>query len=269
MRAGMNANRLLRAPLATLLLACCAGTLLPPASTAVHPGFDVGKYPGEAVLKRWKENAPYEWVGYYLPAPCHRDASWSGKREGLEKLGWGVAVLYVGQQAFAGAPTLNAQGKPVSQCSSAHLSAEQGRADAQDAVRKARAEGFAQGSVVFIDVQPTRRIPGALVDYYRAWTTEMLRDGYYLPGTYADRDNSAALYGMAQAMYRQAGRADSPPFWVSGGAGFSLNRHPSAAGHFADVWQGRRNHERTWGGVTLKVDENTAAQRSPSAPMGD
>ncbi|MBV9772515.1 MAG: DUF1906 domain-containing protein, partial [Gemmatimonadetes bacterium] len=187
-------TNLLRAPLASLLLVVSAGTMLPTRSGAVHPGFDVGRYPGDPVLRTWKENAPYEWVGYYLPAPCHRDASWSGKRENLEKLGWGVAVLYVGQQAFGGSASKATPGKPVSQCSSAHLSAERGRADAQDAIRKAKAEGFVPGSVVFIDIQPTRRMPAELVAYYRAWTVEMLRDGYYLPGTYADRDNSADLY---------------------------------------------------------------------------
>lgn len=264
----MNTNHLFRAPLAALLLTYCASRTLAPAA-AVHPGFDVGRYPGETVLRTWKEAAPYEWVGYYLPAPCHKDASWSGKRESLQRAGWGVAVLYVGQQAFGGAASRGGSAAP-GQCSSANLTAERGRADAQDAIRKTKAEGFSAGSVVFLDVQPTRRIPPELVAYYRAWTSEVLRDGYFLPGTYADRDNAAALYSLAQGVYRQAGRADSPPFWVSGGTGFSLNRPPSSAGHhFADVWQGRRNHERTWGGVTLKVDENVAEQRSPSAPPGE
>jgi hypothetical protein len=55
--------------------------------------------------------------------------------------------------------------------------------------------------------------------------------------------------------------------WVAGGAGFTLDRAPEAAGvPFADVWQGALDVERTWGGVTLTVDENVARRPSPSAP---
>jgi hypothetical protein len=51
----------------------------------------------------WRDdNVPYEWVGYYLPAPCHRSDSWSGKRATLTDMGWGLAVIYVGQQTWSG-----------------------------------------------------------------------------------------------------------------------------------------------------------------------
>src|SRR5574338_273882 len=65
-----------------------------------HPGFDISIYPGDAALAAWKSpGSPYEWVGYYLLAPCHRtDASWVGRRAQLEAAGWGTAVLYVEQQ---------------------------------------------------------------------------------------------------------------------------------------------------------------------------
>lgn len=63
-----------------------------------HLGFDTNVYPGDRAMLRWKEVEHYDWVGYYLPAPCHKDPSWSGKREALEDMGWGLAVVYVGQQ---------------------------------------------------------------------------------------------------------------------------------------------------------------------------
>src|SRR5690348_17876916 len=70
-----------------------------------HMGFDTGIYPGDAALRAWRDSgAPYEWAGYYLPSPCHPDQSWSGKRETLTSLGYGVAVLYVGQQTWGRAP---------------------------------------------------------------------------------------------------------------------------------------------------------------------
>src|SRR6476620_2076069 len=55
---------------------------------AGHPGFDTNVYPGDAMMRAWRDASPYEWVGYYLPAPCHRDASWAGKREALIGMGW-------------------------------------------------------------------------------------------------------------------------------------------------------------------------------------
>jgi hypothetical protein len=72
-----------------------------------HLGFDTYAYPGDEAMKAWRqeEGAPYEWVGYYLPsAPCHKGESWAGKRETLGDMGWGLAVIYVGQQVWSGTP---------------------------------------------------------------------------------------------------------------------------------------------------------------------
>jgi hypothetical protein len=69
-----------------------------------HPGFDTGIYPGDETMRVWRATAPYKWVGYYLPAPCHKDDSWSGKRAELTNMGWGLAVIYVGQQTWSGVP---------------------------------------------------------------------------------------------------------------------------------------------------------------------
>src|SRR4051812_24026985 len=76
---------------------------------AAYPGFDTGIYPGDAALQAWRSASPYRWTGYYLAAPCHRDASWSGRRAALEAMGWGLAVIYVGQQDWAQQPSRAAQ----------------------------------------------------------------------------------------------------------------------------------------------------------------
>ncbi len=40
-----------------------------------HLGFDTYSYPGDDAMLAWRdEGVPYEWVGYYLPAPCHRSS---------------------------------------------------------------------------------------------------------------------------------------------------------------------------------------------------
>jgi hypothetical protein len=71
-----------------------------------HLGFDTYKYPGDEIMRAWRhETVPYEWVGYYLPAPCHSGTTWMGKRQRLADMGWGMAVIYVGQQTWARTPT--------------------------------------------------------------------------------------------------------------------------------------------------------------------
>jgi Domain of unknown function (DUF1906) len=77
-----------------------------PDRTGRHLGFDTYGYPGDDVMSAWRhKDVPYEWVGYYLPAPCHKGRSWVGKRERLADMGWGMAVIYVGQQTWDRTPT--------------------------------------------------------------------------------------------------------------------------------------------------------------------
>jgi hypothetical protein len=71
-----------------------------------HLGFDTYAYPGDQVMSAWRDvSVPYEWVGYYLPAPCHSGTTWMGKRQRLADMGWGMAVIYVGQQTWDKNPT--------------------------------------------------------------------------------------------------------------------------------------------------------------------
>ena len=68
-------------------------------------GFDTGNYPGDQAMLAWRSStAPYEWTGYYLPSPCHQDDGWSGKRDTLTRMGYGLAVVYVGQQTWGRKP---------------------------------------------------------------------------------------------------------------------------------------------------------------------
>ena len=255
--------------LAVLLLGGCAGSRAPQ-PPAGHPGFDLWQYPGDDVMAAWRAASPYRWVGYYLPAPCHRDTSWAGTRPTLDRLGWGTAVLYVGQQAFESEPDSVAEDDGPILCSRTLLTAEQGGLDARDAVAKAVAEGFPTGTTLFLDIEKTSRLSDSLRTYYAAWTAAVLVDGRYRPGTYAHHENAAGLFGEALAAFRAAGRSDTPPFWAAGGSEFALDRAPSASGFsFATVWQGVLDAERTWGGVSLRVDENVAARPSPSAPRLD
>lgn len=259
-----------------LLLAGCtaAGTMplpTPPAGPVsvpgVSPGFDTSIYPGDSAMRSWRGSSPYQWVGYYLASPCHRDPSWMGRRGALEGMGWGIAVLYVGQQLFEGAaPNQDVPSERIV-CSSTLLTADRGRADARDAVTKTASEGFPAGTTIFLDVERMQQVSTSMVIYYQAWQDEVLRDARFIPGTYAHRLNASELYALSRTSYLRAGRRDEPPFWISGGAGFGLERAPAASGFpFATIWQGVLDTRRSYGGVTLLIDENVATRSNPSAP---
>ena len=72
--------------------------------TGRHLGFDTYSYPGDEVMRAWRAEAPYEWVGYYLESPCHDGEDWMGTRQRLADMGWGMAVIYVGQQTWDKTP---------------------------------------------------------------------------------------------------------------------------------------------------------------------
>ena len=100
-------SNLTRILVLALVVGCAPGgpTTAPRPVSRSFPGFDTGIYPGEAAMRAWvRPNSPYYWVGFYVPAPCHRDTSWVGRRESLTAMGWGIAVLYVGQQTWEGQP---------------------------------------------------------------------------------------------------------------------------------------------------------------------
>ncbi|MFL5384910.1 MAG: glycoside hydrolase domain-containing protein [Longimicrobiaceae bacterium] len=252
-------------------------------AAGAFPGFDTGIYPGDDALRAWRRSSPYVWVGYYLPAPCHRDASWSGKRERLIGMGWGTAVIYLGQQDWAAAPgrvpaardtatrtdsTANAQpsappAPPA--CSASNLSAARGTTEAADAAAKTAAEGFPSGTLVYLDVERVTAVSPALLEYVRGWIDGMLADGRFIPGIYCHRLNADALRDAARAVYAARGRAGEPPFWVTSSGGFSLEQAPRGVGlDYASIWQGRLDVAETWGGVTLTIDANVADTRSPS-----
>jgi len=260
---------------------------------ASHLGFDTNVYPGDRAMRAWKKFGEYEWVGYYLPAPCHKDDSWSGTRARLLQQGWGLAVIYVGQQTWgrklgptthktvsahstkkkrhhSTKRTMTRESKrPVAtsggDCSAAFVNAAHGRADARDAIARASHEGFQPGTVIFLDVEYMDVLPPLMRDYYRAWTQTVLADGVYKPGIYTHTRNAATIYDDVNDLYDDAGLDTDPPFWIAGSDGFSFDRAPSDVGHaFASVWQGMLDVVRTHNGAKLPIDISIASTASPS-----
>ena len=269
-----------------------------------HLGFDTFAYPGDAAMTAWlMADKPYSWVGYYLSAPCHNDDSWQGKRDTLSNMGWGMAVIYVGQQTWGKTPgqkvtvtryvakrvrtTVKLKGgrrvvryvnkrvpvkvlvapraSPGASCSSQFVSAARGTADANDAIEKTAAEGFSKGTVIFLDIERMDVVPKAMRDYYRAWTSRILADARFRPGYYAHSYNADLIYRDAKQIYTAAGNSSEPPFWIASARGFAPDKDPTDVGHsFAQVWQGMLDVVETHNGVRLPIDVNVAMLPSPS-----
>ncbi|MFN2635413.1 MAG: glycoside hydrolase domain-containing protein [Gemmatimonadaceae bacterium] len=290
-----QATRLLCIALTAVGLVACRDSTGPnPSSTrAGHPGFDTSIYPGDAAMAAWlAPNSPYEWVGYYLQAPCHRDASWMGKRVQLTSMGWGLAVLYVGQQTFDGVALMAEQSRqslleatgpiparagimvPATRaeiqaaavtCSRTLLTTEQGSADAVDAVTRTAAEGFPAGTVVFLDIEHMDMIPASMHSYYRAWVQQVLADGRFRPGIYVHKANAQAIYDGVRQAYLDMNAGGSAAFWLAGSGAFTLDVPPTQVGFaFANVWQGVFEVTQTWNGAAINIDVDVADRSSPS-----
>lgn len=225
-------------------------------------------------MRAWlRPGSPYEWVGYYLYAPCHRDSTWTGTRPRLEAMGWGSAVLYVGQQTFDGLPSvLPAEKRLPSQrvvaaatCSRTLLSADQGTSEADDAIARTAAEGFPPATAIYLDLEQMLTIPDNMRAYYRAWAARILAEAQYRPAIYCHKSNAEAIYADIKAVFAAAGAVDAPLFWIANTTGFALGLPPTAAGYaFASVWQGRLDVTESWAGTTITIDVDVAATASPS-----
>lgn len=269
-----------------------------------HLGFDTYAYPGDAAMRAWRDDSvPYEWVGYYLPSPCHKSDSWAGKRQTLTDMGWGLAVVFVGQQVWSGVPRQKvvttkyvtkrvktvtrshgkrvvryantrvpvrivsyARAEPGSSCSTHLVSASRGTQDANEAIARTVADGFAPGTVVFLDIERMESVPSAMRDYYNAWTARVLADGKYRPGYYTHDHNAEQVFRDVSRQFASAGVSATPQFWIASERGFAQDKSPGEVGHsFANVWQGLLDVIQTHNGVKLPIDVNVASVASPSS----
>jgi hypothetical protein len=251
-----------------MLVGCARGEILEIPPPTQYPGFDIGVYPGDDALRSWAYPiSPYRWVGYYLPAPCHRDLSFSGKRAFIEGIGWGTAAIYVGQQDWANIPNIAPLGARFTRvatesavtCSASLLSRAQGQTEAADAISKMKADNFVLGSTIFLDVEHVSKITDSLIAYYSGWMDGVAADGSYKPGVYASKTNAPRFHELIL-------RAN-PAFWIAGSGPFTTKAFPADVGlSFASVWQGMFEVNQTYGGVTLNIDANVASKVSPSSP---
>ena len=239
-------------------------------------GFDTHTFPGEKTMRAWKNaaGAPYSWVGYYLPSPCHKDASWTGKRQELTEMGWGIAVVYVGQQTWGKTPSAPLSPAKIAQlvksgatCNAALMSSDRGAVDGTDAIAVAEREGFAPQSIIFLDIERMEKMPEAMRLYYRAWARALLRDGRYRPGVYVHAHNAQDVFDDIKAEFAAANVNEVPRMWIASGRGFEEGKAPQDVGFaFAGVWQGMIDVAKAVADIRLPVDVNVSTWKSPSEP---
>ena len=243
-------------PITLAALALPAAPVLTGApAAAAFAGFDTSVYPGDSNMGVWKAASPYGFAAYYLKSPCHHSASWMGRRPGLIAMGWNLLPVYVGQQVAG-----------VSPCTSTILTATQGIADANDAASKMASEGFAPGSYVFLDVERSDTFSAALENYISAWISNIAAVGLG-PGIYCHKHNASDIRATMLAAL-PAPPLIRPRFWIVGGdpSLFDLaTSKPTDVGvPFADVWQSPVSVSRTFGGVTINIDEDLSAAPFPA-----
>jgi hypothetical protein len=225
-------------------------------------------------------------VGYYLVAPCQKGQTWTGKRTALQQMGWGTAVVFIGEQdwpvsardtaAMASSATTASSASTASnaqpaantppQCSSSNLSTEKGAVDAARADSTAAAEGFPAGTVIYLDIERVENVSPKYETYIRAWVRALLQRGRFMPGAYAHEKNANAVRGIVAGEAAKNGMTGEPPMWVASRAPFDVAAAPGSSGFpYARIWQGLFNRSETWGGVTLTIDANVATSADPSS----
>jgi hypothetical protein len=188
-------------------------------------------------------------------------------------MGWGLAVVYVGQQTWGRTPRKLSAARTAAilgskkPCNADLLTAERGRADGDDAIAVTEREGFPARSIVFLDIERMEKMPSAMRDYYRAWTRRLLEDGRYRPGVYVHAHNAQAVYDDVKAEFAAAGVTEQPRIWVASGRGWEEGKAPQDVGFaFAGVWQGVIDVARTVADIKLPLDVNVSSWSSPSDP---
>jgi Domain of unknown function (DUF1906) len=133
-----------------------------------YKGFDLNEYPGDDALAPLKKT--FSFTNFWLsPPPGEKRTTWLGKRRLLESRGFGFAVLYLG---------------PDSRKLKDVAAAEQkGALAGENAAKLGHQEGFAPGTVIFLDIEEGGRLPAAYHAYLKRWT-EVLQHAGFRAGAY-------------------------------------------------------------------------------------
>jgi len=152
----------------------------------------------------------------------------------LHSLGFGFAVLHRGRDSGEFKKTADAT--------------QQGPIDASNAATAAKNEGFARGTIIFLDIEEGGRLPDLYHAYLRAWADALVETGYR-PGVYCSGmpvDEGGGISIITADDIRNHIGAREIVYWVyndacppsPGCSVFKNPPHPSASGvPYAALWQ--------------------------------
>jgi hypothetical protein len=196
-------------------------------------GFDRNIYPGDAALPALRKS--FAFAGFWISAPPGETSnSWVGKRALLREQGFGFVVLYRGPEERQLKTVTNA--------------AIEGASDARDSAASAKREGFALGTIVFLDIEEGGRLSPAYHAYLRAWSDGLIRAGFR-PGIYCSAIPVNEGHGVTITTADDIRSNEAPrefSYWVyndacppAPGCATTLRApRPSASGTpYAAVWQ--------------------------------
>lgn len=218
--------------------------------------FDTCTAPSLAQITAWQAS-PYRALGIYIGGPnrtCAQPQLTPSWVRAVTALGWRLIPIYMGRQA-----PCTFRPNAVEITPSAAVS--QGVASAADAISRAKALGLWGGSAIYGDMEhylaTDTGCRTTVLRYLSGWTRELHRQGY-LSGVYAHL-NSGAQH-LTQA-YTSTSYARPDALWIArwdlsssltGWSGISDVRWPS----HQRAKQYRGDHDETWGGVTLNIDND-------------
>jgi hypothetical protein len=217
-------------------------------------GFDACTAPSSGEMSAWL-SSPYRAVGVYIGgsergcAQPNLTADWVAQQAAA---GWHFLPLYVGPQANNGGIT-----SPVSQGASA----------AQDAVTQAQHLGFAQGSVLYYDMEaysPSQS--GAALSFLSAWTQRLHAQGYK-SGVYSSSSSGISDLAGHIGSYTMPDVIDDA-LW-NGAANTADPAIPSG-----DWTPHQRVHQysgdvtESYGGVSIPIDQDYLDVAVGTAPAG-
>jgi hypothetical protein len=164
-------------------------------------GFDRNDYPGAVGIRELRKE--FAFAGYWLtPPPGEKSNPWAGKRKEMEALGYGFLLL--------------ARGRAAKAIRTAAGAGRMGTADAREAVSSAKAEGFAAGGIIFIDIEDGGRLAKEYHAYLRAWADEIVklafRPGAYCSGMAVDEGGGVTMVTANDIRSNEAPRSFA--YWV-------------------------------------------------------
>lgn len=228
-------------------------------TTYTGQAFDTCTAPPLSTMLAWRVS-PYRAVGVYIGGVnrgCVQPELTAAWVTQVTRMGWRLMAVYMGRQAPCSTRVDATEIRPA-------RATTQGEKAARDAIERAAALGMRPGSALYVDMEhystDAPRCRDVVLEYLSAWTRTLHRGGY-LAGVYAHQD-SGALH-LARA-YTSTSLARPDALWIARwDLADDLTGWPTVPNaHWARAQrakQYRGDHDESWGGVTLNIDNDRVA----------